>query len=86
MSCPALVELACGVVDGVVVAGDWAAGEELAEVAGTVDVDAPSADGVATELDADAALTAGAPDTAGVDVELTNGGALAMYDPVDSTA
>jgi len=53
-------------------------------VAGTVDVDAPRTAGV--ELDPVDAPPAGGPDTAGVEVELTNGGALAMNDPFDSTA
>jgi hypothetical protein len=61
-------------------------GEELPVVAGTGDVDVPSTAGVATELDVVAGLVAGVPDTAGVEVELTNGGALAMNDPFDSTA
>jgi hypothetical protein len=76
--CPALVELASGVVDGAVV------GVDCADVTGTVDVDAPRTAGV--ELDPVAAPAAGAPDTAGVEVELTNGSAWATYDPSDCTA
>jgi hypothetical protein len=58
-------------VEPVSVAAEAPGGVELSEAAGTVDVEAPSTAGVAEALSV-------VPETAGVEVELTNGGAFSM--------
>jgi hypothetical protein len=63
-------------VETVLVAAEVCGGEEVSGEERTVDVDAPRTAG-------DAARVSAVLDTAGVEVELTNGGALTMLVPSD---